>query len=145
MLKPCGRGPSYSGRLIARAVELYLSGVKPGYIRWDELQTTLEKEFASEIREVGQDKPAPETVIGWARKYPDAPERLRALRVQQAAPNQRAPQVAAYPSACELRPAISTLNTGVVGWDFNTLFSQFMAMAATAILTRFIVSLSADW
>jgi hypothetical protein len=144
MLEPCGRGPSYSGRLIARAVELYLSGVKPGYIRWDELQATLEKEFASEIREVGQDKPAPETVIGWARKYPDAPERLRALRVQQVAPNQRVLRAPVYPSAGELRPALSTLNTGAVGWDINALFIQFMAMAATAILARFIVSLSAE-
>jgi len=85
MLSACGRAPRYSGKLIARAVELYLNGVKPGYIRWDELQATLQKEFPSDFPPVADDLPSPETVVHWVRKYPNAPERLKQLRVQELA------------------------------------------------------------
>ena len=149
MVKPCGivepcspRGPCYSGKLIARAVELYLKGVKPGYIRWDELQNTLEKEFPSEFPQVAQDRPSPETVLSWVRKRPDAPERLKNLRVQQASPNSSMNRVPAYsfnyqPSSAMSVSYISTPNRGI-----NTLFSHFMAFLAVALMVRYAYSLS---
>jgi hypothetical protein len=151
MLKPCGvveacspRGPIYSGKLIARAVELYLNLVKPGYMRWHELQATLEKEFPSEFPKVADDLPSPETVIAWVRKYPDAPERLRDLRAQQATPNQSVPWVPVYPSAYQSRPALGVPNAGVISWDINALFTQFMAVVAIAIMARCVSSWIAD-
>ena len=82
-----GRNPSYSGKCIARAVELYYQGVKSGYVRWSELQNTLEEEFPAEFEIEGRDKPSPETVMAWVRKRPDAPQRLRDLRVIKADPD----------------------------------------------------------
>jgi hypothetical protein len=35
-------------------------GVKPGYIGWAELQSTLERQFPGEFPNKGQDKPSPE-------------------------------------------------------------------------------------
>jgi hypothetical protein len=71
-----GRGPHYSGKFIARAVELYYKGVKSGYVRWSESQNTLEEEFPSEFENKGRDKPSPETMMAWVRKYPDAHQHL---------------------------------------------------------------------
>ena len=143
--EPCSpRGPLYSGKLISRAVELYRNGVKPGYIRWDELQATLEKEFTSEFRKVGQDNPTPETVIAWVKKYHDLPERLKDLRVQQAAPNQRAQRMPIYQPAYQPHPAPFAPNTDVVGWDINVLFRQMMAVVTMAFLVNFVVALSSD-
>jgi hypothetical protein len=151
MLKTCGvieacspRGPIYSGRLIARAVELYKKGVEPGYARWYELQNTLAKEFAQELSSGGRELPSPETVIAWVRKYPDAPERLRDLRVQQATPNQSVPWVAVYQSTWGPRPALAIPNAGVISWDINALFSQFIAVVAVAIMARCVSSWVAD-
>jgi hypothetical protein len=84
VLRACGRAPSYSGKCIARAVQLYRDGVKPGHIRWADLQRTLVMEFPSEFPKVPDNLPSPETVLEWVRKYPDVAERLRQLRVQQA-------------------------------------------------------------
>ena len=151
MLKPCGvvepcspRGPVYSGKLRARAIELYSDAVKPGYIGWHDLQSTLHKEFPSEFPKVADDLPSPETVIAWVRKYPDAPERLRDLRVQQAPPAQEMPWASAYPSAYQSRPTLWTPNAGVISWDINALFTQFMAVVAVAIMGRCVRSWIAD-
>ena len=151
MLKPCGiveacspRGPMYSGKLIARAVELYKKGVEPGYIRWYELQNTLAKEFAPELPSGGRELPSPETVIAWVCKYPDAPERLRDLRAQQATPNQRVPWVPAYPSTYQPRSVSAVPNSGIISWDINALLTQFMAVVAVAIMARCVSSWVAD-
>lgn len=77
----CGRGPSYSGRLIARAIQLYREGVKPGYLRWDELQYILQTEFPDEFRAEGEDRPTPETVLHWVRNYSQAPQSLKRLGI----------------------------------------------------------------
>ena len=138
------RGPLYSGKLIARAVELYRSGVKPGYIRWDELQATLEKDFASEFLKVGQDRPTPETVIAWVKKYPDLSQRLKDLRVQQDAPNQRAQRMPLYPPAYQPGLASTVPNTGIAGWDINVLFKQMMALVTMAFLFSCVQALSSD-
>jgi len=82
-----GRRPSYSGKFIARAVELYLQLVKPGYLRWPELQSILEEELSSEFEIKGQDKPSPETVIAWVQNYPDAPQRFRELGLYHTDPS----------------------------------------------------------
>jgi hypothetical protein len=145
VIEPCSpRGPIYSGKLRARAIELYRDGVEPGYIGWHELQATLEKEFASEFKQLGQDKPTPETVLAWVRKYPDAPKRLRDLRVQQATPNQSLPGVPIYASASQPRPVLAVTTAGVIGWDMNALFTQFMAVVAVAIMARCVSSWIAD-
>lgn len=151
MLKACGivepcspRGPLYSGKLIARAVELYQEGVEPRYIRWHELQNTLAKEFVQELSSGGRELPSPETVIAWVRKYPDAPERLRDLRVQQATPSQSVPWTSVYPSTWGPRPALAVPNAGVISWDINALFAQFMAVVAVAIMARCVSSWRAD-
>jgi len=144
MLKPCGiveacspRGPIYSGRLIARAVDLYLNGVKLGYIRWHELQSNLEKEFPSEITQVGQDKPSPETVMEWVRRYPDAPERLKNLRVQQVTPNPSMNRIPAYSFHYQPTSAMPVSYGGMPNRDINTLFSQFTVFLAMALMVRF--------
>jgi len=151
VLKACGvikacspRGPVYSGKLIARAIELYLNGVEPGYIRWHELQATLENEFPSEFKQLGQDKPAPETVMAWVRKRPDAPERLKDLRAQQATPNQNVPYIPVYPSIYQPRPALLVPNRGIIGWDINALLTQFTAVVAVAIMAHCVRSWIAD-
>lgn len=149
MLKPCGvikacspRGSVYSGKLIARAVELYLNGVKPGYIRWYELQSTLEKEFPAEIMQVGQDKPSPETVMEWVRRYPDAPERLKNLRVQQASSNSGMCGVPIYLFNYQPTSAIPAPHVGITSEDINALFSPFLAFLAMALMVRFAWFLS---
>jgi hypothetical protein len=134
VLRPCGRAPSYSGKLIARAVELYLSGVKPGYIRWDELQSTLEKEFPGEFKMKGQDRPSPETVLAWVRRRPDAPERLRQLRVQQAATNQVIPG----PAPLVLGPGTMT------GPDINSPLGWLMTFMMMAVMSYCIRYAFAD-
>lgn len=150
MLKPCGvieacspRGPKYSGKLIARAVELYRNGVKLGYIRWDELQSTLEKEFPSEFAQAGQDKPSPETVMDWVRKYPDAPERLKQLRVQQVDPGQLTLRMG-FPYAGQLQPMPMLLNRGISGVDIHGVFGWLMALLLMTIMARCISSALAE-
>ena len=147
MLKPCGvvepcspRGPVYSGKLRARAIGLYFDGVKTGVIGWHDLQSTLLKEFPLEFPKVADDLPSPETVLEWVRKYPDAPERLRNLRVQQATPNQSLPWVPVYPSTWGPCPVLVVPNTGAIRWDINALFNQFMAVVAVAIMARYVSS-----
>jgi len=119
---------------------LYRNGVKPGYLRWDELQHTLEKEFASELKEIGQDKPTPETVISWVRKYPDAPERLRDLRVQQTAPS----NMVAVASACQPVALFPFPNSNVISQSINTVFSQMLVLAAVSAFCRFAVWVATD-
>ena len=134
------RGPVYSGRLIARAVQLYRDGVKPGYIRWYDLQSTLQKEFPSEFPPLADDWPTPEAVMNWVRKYPDAPERLKDLGVQQAAPNQMEPGAPAYqPGVVFAVPNYSAINR-----DINALFAQLLTVVAVAAFCRFTVSLVTD-
>ncbi|MFZ7131345.1 MAG: hypothetical protein ACOWWR_03200 [Eubacteriales bacterium] len=81
MIQPLGRKPSYSGKLITRAIDLYSNGVKPGYIRWSELQSTLEQEFPKEFKIKGEDRPNPKTVLDWVEKYDDVPVALKKLNV----------------------------------------------------------------
>lgn len=144
MLKPCGiveacspRGPIYSGKLIARAVDLYLNGVKLGYIRWYELQSTLEKEFPSEFTQLGQDKPSPETVMKWVRRYPDAPERLKNLRAQQAPPSSGVCGLPTYLFNYQPSSAVPVSYVGMPNTGINTLFSQVTAFLAMALMVRF--------
>jgi hypothetical protein len=151
MLKACGvieacspRGRVYSGKLRARAIELYLDGVKSGYIGWHDLQSILYKEFPSEFPKVADDLPSPETVLEWVRKYPDAPERLRDLRVQQATPSQSVPWVPVYPPTWGPRPALAVPNAGVISWDISALFTQFTAVVAVAIMAHCVSSWIAD-
>ncbi|MCX7911987.1 MAG: hypothetical protein N2506_03350 [Dehalococcoidales bacterium] len=129
---PSGLGPSYSGRLIARAVELYLNGIKPGYLRWHELQEILEKEFPGEIKQKGADRPTPETVMRWVRKYPDAPERLRQLRAQEANP-------ASEQAGISLQSAPLTCWYGHPGSSharLSLIFTQFMALVVLVLMIR---------
>ncbi len=149
MLKPCGiveacspRGPMYSGKLIARAVELYKKGVEPGYIRWYELQNTLAKEFAPELPSGGPALPSPETVIAWVCKYPDAPERLRDLRAQQAPLNSGMCGVPTYLFNYQPSSAMPVSYVGMPNRGINTLFSQFTAFLAMALMVRFAYFLS---
>lgn len=125
-------------------MELYLNGVKPGYIRWDELQSTLEKEFSGEFRVKGEDRPSPETVLGWVRKYPDATERLKQLRVQQVAPNRVTPGlVFAYTSRPWPAPVVP--KTGITsGLDINGLLGWLMALLAVSVMTRCVSLALAD-
>jgi len=144
MMRACSpRGPLYSGKLIARAVELYLEGVKPGYMRWHDLQIRLEEEFPSEIPEKAQDKPSPQTIINWARKYPDAPERLRKLRVQQATLPFGAVWNPLKPSYCY--PAVVKMPVRYAGTAYqtiNALFSQFTALMVLALMAGCIASMA---
>jgi hypothetical protein len=140
MLRACGHSPSYSGKFIARAVELYLNGVKPGYIRWHELQNTLEKEFPSELKIKGQDRPSPETVLDWVRRRPDAPERLKQLRVQQLAPDRVMPGLTlaqtAQPWPAPLVPKTSTMTRP----DINGLFGWLMTLLMAIVMARCVGS-----
>ena len=138
------RGPVYSAKLIARAVELYQEGVKPGDIRWADLFSTLQAEFASEFDRIGYEKPTPETVMAWVKKYPDLSQRLKDLRVQQAATGQRAQRMPLYPPAYQLYLAPSVPNTSVAGWDINVLFRQMMALVIMTCLFSFARALSTD-
>lgn len=124
LLRPCGHGPSYSGKLIARAVQLYREGVKPGYIRWEELQYTLEKGLPQEFKAVGQDRPSPETVLRWVKKYGDAPEKLKELRVQEYRQGYLRPQVTLSLSAKRHMWPLSVNLTGA----FITLFGYLVVM-----------------
>ncbi len=144
MFGPCGRAPGYSGKCVARAVELYLDGVKPGYIRWDELQSVLEREFPEEFKKLGQDRPSPETVLEWVHKYPDAPERLRRLGIQQTGPNQL---VLGFGSAGagQLWPAPLPPRAGMTtAQDIKGLFEWLMALLMMAVMARCVSSVTAD-
>ena len=142
MIRPLGHAPSYSGKLIARAVELYLNGVKPGYIRWHELQSTLEKEFPGEFKVKGQDRPSPETVMDWVRKLPDAPERLKQLRAQEVAGAQRVTGAPPYPFGHQPHPSVPVSYTGNTSTDINALFGHFIALMVVALMARFAWSLA---
>jgi hypothetical protein len=142
VLRACGRGPTYSGKFIARAVELYLKGVKPGYIRWDELQSTLEKEFPGEFKAKGEDKPSPETVLDWVRKRPDAPEQLKQLRVQEATPGQIMSGIPLHPFSHQAQPPVPIPYASVTSTDIAALFSHFIALMTMAIMVRFTWSLA---
>lgn len=144
MLRPCGRAPSYSGKCIARAVELYRDGVKPGYIRWDDLQRTLVREFPSEFPKVSDNLPSPETVMDWVRKYPDLTERLKQLRVQQAAPNQLMPGLG-FAYASQPCPAPLVPKAGIVtNLDINGLFGWLMALLVMVVMARCVSSTLVD-
>jgi hypothetical protein len=137
VLRPCGRAPSYSGRCIARAVELYRDGVKPGAIRWDDLQRTLVKEFPSDFPKVSDNLPSPETVMNWVRKYPDLAERLKQLRVQQVAPNRVLPEQAfAYTSQPWPVPLVQ--HRSIAGLDTNGLIGLLMALLVMNVMARCI-------
>jgi hypothetical protein len=141
---PCGRAPSYSGKCVARAVELYLDGVKPGYIRWDELQSVLEKEFPEEFKVKGQDRPSPETVLEWVHKHPDAPERLRHLGVQRTAPDQVMPGLAlAYTGQAWPAPLLPKAGT-MTGPDIKSLFEWLMALLVMAVMARCVSAIVPD-
>jgi hypothetical protein len=143
VVKPCGRAPHYSGKLIARAVDLYNNGVKPGYMRWDELQSTLEKEFPGEFKVKGEDKPLPETVLGWVHKYPDAPERLKQLRVQQADQTQPAPtREISYNSQLWPTPVAPNRSSGNL--NVNALFGRLMLLFMIYFMARFVTSALSD-
>ncbi len=142
LIEPCGRAPSYSGKCIARAVELYLNGVKPGYIRWDELQNTLVKEFPSYFPKVSDDLPSPETVMDWVRKYPDLAERLKQLRVQQITPSRRMSGISSYPFSHQPQPLVPIPYASVTSTDITALLSQFIALMAMVIMVRFAWSLA---
>lgn len=135
--RPCSPvRPVYSGKLIAWAVELYLYGVKPGYMRWRELQDNLHKEFPEEFPKVSDGLPYPEAVLEWVRKYPDAPQRLRDLRVQQASQNLSMPRISAYSYHYQTVPAVAATSTSVTGWHINAMFGYFMAMMTMAMMVR---------
>ena len=138
------RGPVYSSKVIARAVELYREGVKTGDIRWADLHSTLRAEFASELKDVGYDLPNPETVMAWVKKYPNLSQRLKDLRVQQEAASQRAQRMPLYPPAYQQYLPAPVQNMSVPCWDMNTLLNQMLALVIMAWLFSFARSLSAD-
>jgi hypothetical protein len=125
-------------------VELYLNGVKPGYIRWDELQSTLEKEFPGEFKVKGQDRPSPETVMEWVRKRPDAPQRLRDLRVQQVEPGSWQSRPISNPSAYELMPAMPVSPATSANPWLSALFQQFVAVMVFALMAYCVRAMSWD-
>lgn len=125
-------------------MELYRDGVKPGYIRWDDLQRTLVKEFPSEFPKVSDNLPSPETVMDWVRKYPDLAERLKQLRVQQAAPNQVLPgQAFAYTSQPWPVPLVPKAGI-VTTLDTNRLFGWLMALLVVTVMAHCVSSAVAD-
>jgi hypothetical protein len=134
----------YSGKLIARAVELYRDGVKPGLIRWSDLHSTLRAEFASELKNVEYELPNPETVMAWVKKYPNLSQRLKDLRVQQAAPGQRVQQMPVYPPVYQPYMAPPVPSSGTPGWNINVLFGQMMAIIIMACLFSFARALTSD-
>ena len=150
MFNTCGliqvcspRAPTYSGKFIARAVELYLGGVATRYIRWVDLENTLVKEFAGELE--GKELPAPETVLEWVRKYPDLPQRLRELRVQEAGStstvSQRPLSAWNYQATREFVP-VPYASAG--SYDINALLNLFAAFVALALLSGFMRALLRD-
>lgn len=151
MVTACGvveacspRAPKYSGKLIARAVELYRDGVKPGYMRWHELQARLEKEFPGEFKHLGQDKPSPETVLEWVRKYPDAPERLRQLRVQQAELSSWQSRPTSNTTAYQPVPVMSVSSIALANTWLSVFFQQLAAAMVFVLVVYFIRALSWD-
>jgi len=134
----------YSAKLIARAVELYRDGVKPGLIRWSDLHSTLRAEFASELKNVGYDLPNPETVMAWVKKYPDLSQILKDLRVQQAASEQRVQRRTLYPPAYLPYLAPPFPNFNKAGLNFNVLFDRMMAIVIIVCLFSFTRALSTD-
>lgn len=136
----CSRGPRYSGKLIARAIELYLNGVKPGYIRWHELQNTLQKEFPREFPVMADDLPSPETVLDWVRKFPDAPERIKQLKAQEVAQGKTVSGAWSYTYCQSELPAMAPY-TGMTNTNVSTLFSQCIALMALAMMARFLYCL----
>jgi len=136
------RASVYSAKLIARAVELYQEGVKPGDIRWADLHSTLRAEFASELKDVRYDLPNPETVMAWVKKYPNLSQRLKDLRVQQATPEQGAQRKLLYQPAYLPYLAPSVPNSGTACWD--VLLRQMMTVVLMAWLFSFARALSAD-
>lgn len=150
MFNTCGliqvcspRAPAYSGKFVARAVELYLEGIATRYIRWRDLENTLAKEFEEELE--GKELPAPETVLEWVRKYPDLPQRLRELRVQEAGStstvSQRPLPAWNYQATRVFVPApYATAD----GYDLNALLNQFAAFVALALLNGFMRALLRD-
>ena len=146
MVKACGivtvcspRGPIYSGKLIARAVDLYLNGVKPGYIRWHDLQRTLEQEFPKEFPKVGADQPSPDTVLAWVRKYPDAPQRLRDLRVQELEPAGGMLWNATNAQGYQAPQPVAVPYVGPVACDINAVIRQYVGLMTLAMMV-YIVS-----
>jgi hypothetical protein len=124
-------------------VELYRDGVKPGYIRWDDLQRTLVKEFPSDFPKVSDNLPSPETVMDWVRKYADLAERLKQLRVQQVAPNRVMPGLALAQTA-QSWPASLAPKAGVMtSLDINGLFGWLMMLLVASVMAR-CVSLVID-
>jgi len=123
-------------------VELYLNGVKPAYIRWHELQSTLEEEFPEEFKVRGQDRPSPETVMDWVRKRPDAPERLKQLRVQELAPGDGISGIPSYSFSQEPQPAVPISHASVSSADIAPLLGHFITLMAVAIMARFVWSLA---
>lgn len=147
MVKACGivkacspRGPVYSGKLIARAVELYQVGVKPGSIRWHELQNTLEKEFPKEFPIVGADRPSPETVLAWTRKYPDAPQRLLDLRVQEFEPAGSMFWNSANAQGYQAPRPMAVPYVGPGACDINALLSQYVGLMILAMMAYMVIS-----
>ena len=141
--EPCSpRGPVYSAKLIARAVELYQKGVKPGYIRWVDLFSTLQAEFAPEFERIGYEKPTRETVMAWVKKYPDLSQRLKDMRVQQDTSSQRVQRMPVYPPAYQPYPAQPVPSSARAGWD--ALFGRMMALVIMACLFSFVRALFAD-
>jgi len=147
MVKACGivkacspRGPVYSGKLIARAIELYQLGVKPGYMRWDELQHTLEVEFPQEFPKPGQDRPSPETVLAWVGKYPDAPQRLLDLRVQQFEPAGGVLWNSANAQGYQAPRPMAVPYVGPGACDINALLSQYVGLMILAMMAYMVIS-----
>ena len=151
MLKPCGvikpcspRGPIYSGRLRARAVELYLEGVKLGYIGWAELQSSLEKEFPDEFQNKGQDKPSPETILEWVRRWPDAQQHLRDLRVQQVEPSSWQSRGMSNAGTYQFVPDMPVSPFASANPWFSALFQQCVAVMVFALMAHFVMALNWD-
>ena len=125
-------------------VQLYLAGVTPGYIGWAELQSTLEREFPGEFANKGQDKPSPETILEWVRRWPDAPQRLRDLRVQQVEPSSCQSCPMSNAGAYQLMPAIPVSPFASANPWLSALVQQFVAVMVFALMVHFVRALSWD-
>jgi hypothetical protein len=121
-----------------------LEGLKPGYIGWAELQSTLEREFPGEFPNKGEDKPAPETILEWVRRWPDAPQRLRDLRVQQVEPDSWQSRPMSNPSAYELIPAMPVSPVTSANPGLSALFQQFVAIMVFALMAYCVRAMSSD-
>lgn len=115
--------------------------MKPGLIRWTDLQNTLAEEFPEEFPEElaqGKDIPSEETIREWAKKYPDAPERLRNLRVQQREPagdilSSSSNIWSQRPSHALPAGSLANTNSGT-----HVLFNQLAALMIFAWTVRFV-------